>query len=1224
MHLTSGVLHHRTGVGLSHSGVNKEDKMKGKKKGQALDYLKEKKVKDLKDELLIMKLSYFLSIPKVRVGILIAIDVIFFFLAQYVTNVLKDTLFNFRSLLSGENTDSAFSLLQLFDFRHSGIWYLIVILTLIVIDVRIYFGIYTNYRDINRNQKGSIRWSTLDEIREQYPAVPLKFAYPYETYYGKGGIPVCQYGTHYENINGELILKDIDKGIIFIDRTPVNNLIIGITRSGKGETYVFVVIDMYSRAENKEYYMYYEFEENGIYNFRKYATNIFYDYREGGIEKHDIPELIDERKLNFGKKEFIQVLNNYEMENNVKLQLPEGVTLEENYNFFDYIDIDKEKNVVTELRPVSYMSKMKPKKNRDDKIELKLLAKTICITDKVTGEILEYAFDPKDGQSKKDALDKAFLHLGMLKHPFEQKYDEYRDAMGFELQTISYKVNKTEDINFANSLLQIKNITSENNEFLSKSNAYDDIEIEEEPLDGVIEPEKEKMDYLKLLGEVAELNKIPFSQNENEASFHFRRNYQASMIVGDPKLELFIASKPILELRGYEVYCINLINPYESSGYNPLQLITDTYKNGDPAEASAIARSLATSIFAGEVGNGDNAFFYDNASFLTAALIMSEVIDELRADEEANKLYLQEHIEATERFKKLPDDQKKEICQKGKQLEKIKQNRYVEKDKFQLVLLDREIDALEKELSPYNYKLEEFKPRNDHEKKINLPNVLLKFTSLAEKTLPPEVEGAEPRNALDVFFQNRDILDVARNLYSAVKIAGGEKVKGSIYSTVLSKLTGFMDDKIKKMTACSSFQLEDIGFGERPVAIFMALPDYDNSNVFIQSIFVSQVYYALAKRATNSGGKCKREVIFLLDEFGNIPAISNMASMITVCLGRNIRFNLIVQAYSQIEKEYGEHDSNTIYGNCGNQIYIQTNNNDTAKQFSELIGKETITNVTRMGGEFALFTQKQYTESTEEKPLLDPNELMEFVEGECVVKRVMMRKDQYNNKVKPRPILNRNENAFPLRYQYMGEWYNTENQWDNLHAESCAQLDLSLYVSDFDKMLKDIEFTLTDEYQAWYELTTENYAKNRLYPIGDFVNKQDIEKKLITQVGELRDMSKDKLYQLTIADIEKYYIRYEANLPAFRQRMYEVSDWSRVEDKTVRCYGNELIRYFQLALGENVAEVWDMYEFDDEEILMNTTTEELIDILEEYEVPEKNILQFKNALEKYEKEEISV
>ncbi len=1201
--------------------------MKESKKRQAVAYLREKKLKDLKDELLIMKLSHFLSMPKVRYGVLAGLDIVFFFLVQYVTNITKGTIADLRNLIRGYSTFSLTDIMNFIDFRHSPIWYVLVALGIIVIDVRINFMIYTNYRDINRNQKGSTRWSTMEEIREQYPTIPLKFEQPYETYYGKGGVPICQYGTHYEqeDVYAEPRLCDIDKGIIFIDRTPVNNLIIGITRSGKGEMFVFVIIDIYSRAENKYYRLYFEYGEDGTYHFRMYASNIYYDYREGGIKKQDIPELIDEKTLNFGKKEFFEVINNYEMEHNVKLQLPDEIKAEDNYSFFDYID-GTAKNVITELIPVSYLNKVKPRRNKDERIELKLLSRKICITDKEVNEVMEYPFIPEDAQSKKDALDKAFLYLGMLHHPFEQRYEDYREAMGFELKPVSYRVNKTNDINFTDSSMQIKSVTSEKNSFLSSSEAYKDVPIEEEPvLDGVIEPEKEKTDYLKLLSEVAKINHIPavmkVDKGEEQDSFHFTRNYQASMVVSDPKLELFIASKQILELRGYLVYCINLINPYESSCYNPLQLITDTYKNGDPAEASAIARSLATSIFASEEGNGENAFFYDNAAFLTAALIMSEVIDELRADEEANKQYLQEHIEATDRFMKLSPEEKKEICRLENHLEKLKLNRYQEKDKYQLVMLDREIAGLEERLSPYNYRQEEFKPRNDNEKKINLPNVLLKFTMLAEKTIAPAVEGAEPRNALDVFFQNRDTLDVARNLYSAIKIAGGERVKGSVYATVLSKLTGFMDDKIKKMTAYSSFQLENIGFGERPVAVFMALPDYDNSNTFIQSIFISQVYYALAKKATSCGGKCKREVIFLLDEFGNIPCINNMASMITVCLGRNIRFNLIVQAYSQLDKEYGEHDSDTIYGNCGNQIYIQTDNYETAEQFSNLIGKETIVNVTRMGGELSLTTQKQYTESTEEKPLLNPNELMEFVEGECVVKRVMMRKDQYNNKVKPRPIYNHDETAFPLRYQYMGDWYNTENQWEDLHADSCAGLDLSLYVSDFDKILKDIELSLSEEYQAWYQMTTENYSKNKLFPIGSFVNKQEIEKRLVTQVAELRDMPKDKLYQLTIADIEKYYIRYESNLPAFRQRMYEVSDWSRTEEKTLRCYSLEIIRFLQLALGQNAAEVWELYEFDDEEKLLNTTTEEIFEIMEEQDVPENNIIQFKTALEKYEKEE---
>ncbi len=1194
-----------------------------KEKRQAIAYLKEKKIEDLKDELLIMKLSHFLSMPKVRVGVIAGIDFLIFSLANYTTNIIKGTLLDVRNLFKGESTFSPLDIMNFIDIRHSLMWYIILIIILVFVDVKISFMIYTNYRDINRNQKASTRWSTLEEIREQYPTIPLKFEQPYETYYGKGGVPVCQYGTHYERVDGQMEPKlcDVDKGIIFIDRTPVNNLIIGITRSGKGEMFVFVIIDIYSRAENKYYRIYFECGEDGMYHFRIYISNIYYDYREGGIRKYDIPELIDEKTLSFGKKEFLEVIKNYETEHNVKLKLPEGVILEDSYSFFNYID-GTAKNVVTELVPVSYLSKVKPKRNKDERIELKLLARKVCITDKEVDKVMEYSFLPEDGQSKKNALDKAFLYLGMLQHPFEQKYEDYREAMGFELKSVNYRINNINDINLTDRFTQVKNVTSDNNSFLSQSDAYKDVPIEEEPVDS---SETEEIDYLKLLSDVARINHIPAAgkkEKGEETSFYFSRNCQASMVVSDPKLELFIASKQILELRGYLVYCINLINPYESSCYNPLQLITDTYKNGDPAEASAIARSLATSIFAGEAGKGENAFFYDNAAFLTAALIMSEVIDELRADEEANKEYLQEHIEATDRFMKLSSEEKKEICHMGQHLEELKIRRYQELDKYQLVMLDREIDELENTLLPYNYKQEEFQPRNDNEKKINLPNVLLKFTMLAGKMLPPEVEGAEPRNALDVFFQSRDSLDVARNLYSAIQIAGGERVKGSVYSTVLSKLTGFMDDKIKKMTAYSSFQLESIGFGERPVAVFMALPDYDNSNVFIQSIFISQVYYALAKKATSCGGKCKREVIFLLDEFGNIPCISNMASMVTVCLGRNIRFNLIVQAYSQLDKEYGEHDSDTIYGNCGNQIYIQTDNYDTAEQFSNLIGKETIVNVTRMGGELSLTTQKQYTESTEEKPLKNPNELMEFIEGECVVKRVMMRKDQYNNKVRPRPIYNHEETAFPLRYQYMGEWYNTENQWENLHADSCARLDLSLYVSDFDKLLKDIELSITEEYQAWYQMTTENYSKNKTYPIGDFVNKQEIERRLVTQVRELREMPKDKLYQLTISDIEKYYIKYESNLPAFRQRMYEVSDWSRTEEKTLGCYNHEIIRFLQLALGEKAAEVWELYEFDEEENLLSTTTEEILDILEEQDVPENNIIQFKTALEKYEKEEV--
>ena len=55
-----------------------------------------------------------------------------------------------------------------------------------------------------------------------------------ETFHGAGGTIISRIGK-----------------TLYIDDTLTNNLIIGITRSGKGEMFVIPSIDVYSRAEEK-------------------------------------------------------------------------------------------------------------------------------------------------------------------------------------------------------------------------------------------------------------------------------------------------------------------------------------------------------------------------------------------------------------------------------------------------------------------------------------------------------------------------------------------------------------------------------------------------------------------------------------------------------------------------------------------------------------------------------------------------------------------------------------------------------------------------------------------------------------------------------------------------------------------------------------------------------------------------------------------------------------
>ncbi|MFU0833928.1 MAG: Type VI secretion protein [Oscillospiraceae bacterium] len=322
--------------------------------------------------------------------------------------------------------------------------------------------------------------------------------------------------------------------------------------------------------------------------------------------------------------------------------------------------------------------------------------------------------------------------------------------------------------------------------------------------------------------------------------------------------------------------------------------------------------------------------------------------------------------------------------------------------------------------------------------KINMYSVARLLIDMGE----PKDDGP---NQLDLFFASRSLNDIARIQYASVAYASG-KTKGNIFANTLSQLIKFTMEPIAKMTSRNSVNLEDIGFHPKyPTAVFLVMPDYDTSNHFLVTMFISQLYYTLSKKSSmTEGGKCTREVIFLLDEFGNITPIPDMAHILTVSLGRNIRFDLIIQAYSQIYKLYGEQDGKTIIGNCGNQIYLLTIEESTAKQFSSLIGNKTITVISRSGNHH-LSLDKKISEHIDTQPLLNPNQLMEFKPGESAVVRIIKRTDLKGRKIHPNPIYNHDETIMKYRYEYLGEEFNTGRSFQSLNlSNTCQHKNISL------------------------------------------------------------------------------------------------------------------------------------------------------------------------------------
>lgn len=488
-----------------------------------------------------------------------------------------------------------------------------------------------------------------------------------------------------------------------------------------------------------------------------------------------------------------------------------------------------------------------------------------------------------------------------------------------------------------------------------------------------------------------------------------RAKEKTSLVVTDPKLELFKSSKETLIKRGYDVYLLNLDDPLHSMGFNPLEKIKEAYLKKDYSDAELLAQSFSFSVF-NDPTNTDT-FWQDSAASLLTAMIIAHMQDCIEMDEKINNIRLTDYNRKRKQFDSLKEERKEEVRNTFRSyMEKHPDVDPVTEPGLECMYLPDDV---------------EFIYTRENEKKITMYSIINTFTELSRQKL----EGNSELTKLDAYFANRPELDRAKLKYAAIEIAG-DRTKGSIFSTMLVKLTVFTFENVAKMTAESTLQLERIGFGDKPVAVFLGILDYDKSMHFLATVFIRQVTFVLEKKATRTkAGKCDRKVKFICDEFGNIPAIEAMDSIITVCLSRNISFDLYIQANSQLRKLYGD-DAETIMGNCGNQIFILTNDDETSETFSKNLGNRTIIDVNRSGSKLSM--NKNYTESVMEKPLLNMNQLEELREGECVVKRVMLRKDLEKNRIRPTPIFNSEESGkrFLYRYEYLSDTFPDPNSID--------------------------------------------------------------------------------------------------------------------------------------------------------------------------------------------------
>ncbi|MDZ5549923.1 type IV secretory system conjugative DNA transfer family protein [Enterococcus cecorum] len=550
-----------------------------------------------------------------------------------------------------------------------------------------------------------------------------------------------------------------------------------------------------------------------------------------------------------------------------------------------------------------------------------------------------------------------------------------------------------------------------------------------------------------------------------------RAKEKASMLVNDAKGEMYAASYETLRKRGYDVEVLNLLEPLQSMGDNQLELALEAYLEKDYAKAQSLIGTLTWMMY-----NDPNAkdTFWQKAAAKSVSAMALALIEEAVKHNEIDKVSMYNvtqmlvniasvnvvdpitgisHNQLDDYFKGLPQTSiaKAQYATVNMSAKNTRSSILATANEGLQIFYSNE--AIIKMTSKSSIDL----------KRIGFPRTLtVNFESkyfneiiyatfkrgerlIGQESLKINAVG-KARVNFKYKLQKGDQIIISREKnvththhmqtfeFERPPIFENNQVKKDEYTGEICYQRNFSLKCISEERIEGLLSVE-MAYSERPVAIFMILPDYDTKDHVLASIFVSQLYYVLAENASKTRGqKTHLRVHFILNEFGNMPAIDDMASKMTVSAGRNILWYLFVQSNEQITSKYGNEIGKTIQDNCQNQIFINSNTSDTIEDFSKRAG--TYTDISKSKSKKFASVDASQNLNIDNNRLIPYGRASQLLEGENIVIRSAYRRDLKGRKIRPFAIFNHGETEMPYRYTFLAKQFDTSRSWDEFEIPS--------------------------------------------------------------------------------------------------------------------------------------------------------------------------------------------
>ena len=221
---------------------------------------------------------------------------------------------------------------------------------------------------------------------------------------------------------------------------------------------------------------------------------------------------------------------------------------------------------------------------------------------------------------------------------------------------------------------------------------------------------------------------------------------------------------------------------------------------------------------------------------------------------------------------------------------------------------------------------------------IEQRHIVSVFKLIQDLLAPSGVKG---RTLLQILLEKLPSEHKAR-WFAGAAMNSAEQAMQSVLSTALSRLNAFLDSELEQVL-CFDTKIDAERFCKKKSAVFLVMPEEDNSKYFLISLIIQQLYREMLSVADEMGGKLNNRVIMYLDEFGTLPRIESAEMMFYASRSRRISIVAIIQSLAQLQKNYGKEGAEIIVDNCQLSIYGGfAPNSETANVLSKNLGEKTV------------------------------------------------------------------------------------------------------------------------------------------------------------------------------------------------------------------------------------------------------------------------------------------